>query len=98
MTSKNNKDRIEQEAAEQKLMLEVTVETLEDIQGKLVELLQEARDAVRGLGLIERRAQSYWLHQLAVLADEHEASYNATGTIGDTIFEIVQELEGADNA
>jgi hypothetical protein len=66
------------------------IETLETIREQMIELLETARNTMRGTGFIKERAEAYWLAHIECALGE---SRTYSTTMSDTIKEMREHLE-----
>lgn len=74
--------------------LHEAIEHLEELQERLRKIAQEADEALAGFGIIETRADAYWLGQLRNLVGGEDSNPYDT-TLETTLGELREELEGA---
>jgi hypothetical protein len=64
-------------------------EELAEIGMQMAELLSQAREILRGTGLIGERAKAYWVGHVAIaLSDDNEYCGRSMCTLDDTVNEL----------
>jgi hypothetical protein len=72
-----------------------TIERLNEIKEQMLELLEEAKDLLPE-GMTKERAKSYWYaHIKTAILKEHEFLGGSLVTIDDTISELEEDFEEA---